>query len=113
MNFSEIGYFQLNNLIEVRIPMILLNIEKVDLKPWYNSVTRMHLENISLESNPQEALGQIKKLNYPAQVSIIVIDQNGLYAPDVVKQLEEAGFTNAFYVKGGFMGVCAEKTSAR
>lgn len=112
MDFNSIGYYQLNNLIEVRVPMVLINLENVDLKPWYNSITAMHLDHISLHCTPEEAVAKVTSLGCPPHMSIVVLDQNESHSKKVADSLEKKGFINAYYVKGGFEGLSLEKSGS-
>ena len=97
MEFDNIGYFQFDNLLQNRIPMVLVVLDSVDLSGWYNSLIRMHLQNISLICEPHNAVTSVQTKKLPSHFAIIVIDENGEKSPPVVKELEKAGFTNAYY----------------
>lgn len=109
MNFNSIGYFQFNNLLQSRIPLILVLLDPIDLKPWYNSLVRMHLDNVSILCEPDTTLGIIKEKNLPAHFAILILDMHGEKSPSVTEELERSGYTNVYYVKGGFLGISAEK----
>lgn len=109
MDFNSIGYFQFNNLMQSRVPLILIQLEPVDLKPWYNSLINMHLENITIQCLPEEALEVIQAKGLPNHYAIVVLDLNGEKSPSVATMIEQAGFTNSYYVKGGFLGISQER----
>ncbi len=110
MDFNSIGYFQFNNLVQSRVPLVLLLLDSVDLKPWYNSIVHMHLENVSINCKPNQALEVIKEKNLPPHYAIVALDLHGQTSPSVVTELEGAGFINVYYVKGGFVGIAQEKS---
>lgn len=110
MDFNSIGYFQFNNLVQSRVPLVLLLLDAVDLRPWYNSLVNMHLENISINCTPKDALGLVKEKNIPSHFAIVILDSQGQKSPSLVTELEDAGFINVYYVKDGFAGLSKEKT---
>lgn len=112
MNFNNIGYFQLDNLLQSRVPCLLVVYDKVDLAQWYNSVIKYHLEAISINLEPHQGLEVIQSKNLSPEHSIIVIDENGSKAQSLVEELEKQGFTNAFYVTGGFEQISKERSEA-
>jgi rhodanese-related sulfurtransferase len=109
MEFNSIGYFQFNNLLQSRIPLVLVLLDPVDLKPWYNSLVHMHLDNVTVICEPQETLTIIQEKNLPDHFAIVILDMNGTKSPSVTVELEKAGYTNAYYVKDGFAGISAER----
>lgn len=109
MELNSIGYFQFNNLVQNRIPLVLLLLDEVDLKPWYNSLVNMHLENVSVFCQPEDALRVIQEKNLPSHFAIIVLDRHGDKSPSVTTGLEQAGFINVYYVKNGFVGIAQER----
>lgn len=112
MNFNKIGYFQLDNLLQSRVPCLLVVYDNIDLAPWYNSVIKHHLEAISMNLEPHQGLDVIQSKNFTSDHSIIVIDRDGSKAQMLVEQLEEQGFTNVFYVTGGFEQLSKERSEA-
>ncbi|AFY00158.1 rhodanese-like domain-containing protein [Bdellovibrio bacteriovorus] len=109
MDFNSIGYFQFDNLIQTRTPFLLVILDNVDLNDWYKSVTKMHLDNISLPSTPEGALEAVKGKSLPPHFAVVVLDRDEKSAPQVAAMLEQAGFINSFYVKGGLEGLLKER----
>ncbi|NUN04454.1 MAG: rhodanese-like domain-containing protein [Bdellovibrio sp.] len=111
MDFNSIGYFQFNNLLQSRIPLLLLVLDNVDVKPWFNSMIKMHLENITIFCDQDRVVVSVENKKVPSNFGIVVLDADGTKTPTIVRQLEQLGFTNAYYVKGGFQGLSAERES--
>ncbi|MEK2644095.1 rhodanese-like domain-containing protein [Bdellovibrio sp. BCCA] len=110
MEFNSIGFFQFDNLLRNRVPLLLVMLEEVNLKPWYDSVVQMHIQNATIScTSKEEALKLIQDKKLPAHFGIVVLDQKGDKSPTVVAELEKVGFTNAFYVKNGFVGISEER----
>lgn len=108
MDITEIGYFQFNNLVRGRIPFILVNLG-VDLSTWYKSVEAMHLANVSVSADENNVVELVQAKKLPPHFAIVVIDQDGSRAKNIVATLEAAGFLNAHHVRGGLKGLEKEK----
>lgn len=111
MDISQIGYFQFNNLIQGRIPMVLVNLG-VDLKVWYKSVEAMHIDNVTITGTTEEIQQQIKDKKLPAHYPILIVDQDGINAKPLVETLESQGHMNVYYLKGGFAGISQERSQS-
>lgn len=111
MNFDNIGYFQFDNLLQSRIPMILVLLDDVAIKPWYNSLVGMHIDNISLRTTSEKAVGEVQAKKMPLHYAVVVLDNDESKSPAVVRELDELGFLNVYYVKGGFQGISQERQS--
>ncbi|MGZ3768834.1 MAG: rhodanese-like domain-containing protein [Bdellovibrio sp.] len=109
MEFNNIGFFQFNNLVQNRVPFLLVLLDEVDVKPWYNSLVQMHLENISIFCAPGEVLETVQAKKLPPHFAIIVLDKDQKRSPKVVKELEKAGHSNVYFVKDGFEGLLTER----
>ena len=109
MEFNSVGYFQFDNLIQTRTPFVLVILDQVDLSGWYNSVTKMHLDNISLQCQVENVLESVQAKNLPPHFAVVVLDKDEKSSPRVVSQLESAGFINSFFVKGGLDGLLKER----
>ncbi|WII70614.1 rhodanese-like domain-containing protein [Bdellovibrio sp. 22V] len=109
MELNQIGFFQFENLVQNRIPLILVLLDPVDLKPWYNSVVNMHLQNVTLHCSPEQVLPEIQNKKLPPHFAVIILDQNAEKSPAVAKTLEDAGYINVYYVKGGFTHLAKER----
>ena len=111
MEFNNIAYFQFDNLLQSRVPMVLVLLDEVPLKDWYNSIVRMHIDNIAIKETPQTAVQAVKDKNLPSHFAVVVLDLDETKSPAVVRELEKLGLLNAYFVKGGFNGILAERTS--
>ncbi|MGZ3782658.1 MAG: rhodanese-like domain-containing protein [Pseudobdellovibrionaceae bacterium] len=109
MEFNSIGYFQFDNLLQNRVPFLLLMLEQLDVKALYNSMIQLHIENISLTCEASIALESVHTKKLPSHFAIIVLDKDEKKSPRVVKDLEKAGYTNVYYVKNGYDGILTER----
>lgn len=113
MNFNNIGYFQFNNLLQSRVPLVLVVLDEIDLKPWYNSLIHMHLENVSIFCDSTRAVGLVNEKKLPPHFAIIILDMHGQNSPKVTEDLEKAGYLNVYYVKNGFVGISEERQNSK
>lgn len=109
MEFNSIGYFQFDNLLQNRVPFLLVTLDEVDFKPLYNSLIQLHIQNISLACTPGNALESVQAKKLPPHFAIIVLDKDEKKSPQVAKELEKTGCTNVYYVKNGFNGLLTER----
>ena len=109
MSFNTIAFFQFDNLIRNRVPLMLILLDNIDLTPWYNSIVKMHLEVITHRLKANQVLSYVKEQKADLQFGILVLDTDGKHSPAVVESLEQAGYLNAFYVSGGFNQLLTEK----
>ncbi|MEN0057674.1 MAG: rhodanese-like domain-containing protein [Bdellovibrio sp.] len=109
MEFNSIGYFQFENLVQGRIPLLLVMLGNMEIKPWYNSVVGMYLDQVTIRCQASEVEALVKEKNLPPHFAIIILDDNASVSPAVVAKLERAGHLNTYYVKGGFAGLLTER----
>ncbi|QDK36528.1 rhodanese-like domain-containing protein [Bdellovibrio sp. NC01] len=108
IDVAQIGYFQFDNLVRGRVPFMLINLG-VDLSVWYKSVEAMHIAAVTVEVENEDYVGAIKAKKLPPHFAIVVLDQDGSRSKKIADELEAAGFLNAHYVRGGFIGIQKEK----
>lgn len=112
MELNQIGYFQFDNLVQNRVPFLLVNLG-AEVSSWYKSVWAMHIENNSLRCSSESVLAEVNKRHLPSYFAILVLDEQGLESPKVAAQLEEAGFSNVYYVRGGSKAMLEEKSQSQ
>jgi rhodanese-related sulfurtransferase len=112
MDINQLGYFQFDNLIQNRVPFILLNLG-VNLDHLYSGFWAMHLHNVNTPCTPSEAVAKVQEKKVPNHYAIVIIDADGSQSMKLVPALEKAGFTNTYYVKGGLQGLDQEKKNSQ
>ncbi len=112
MDINQLGYFQFDNLIQNRVPFILLNLG-VNLDHLYSGFWAMHLQNVNTPCTPAEAVAKVQEKKVPNHYAIVIIDNDGTQAKKLVPTLEKAGFTNTYYVKDGLQGLDKEKKNSQ
>lgn len=109
MEFNNIGFFQFDNLLQNRVPFVLVLLDEIDIKSWYNSLVQLHIQNISIQCEPKQVFEIIQAKKLPAHFAIIVLDKDQKKSPQIVKELEKAGHTNVYYIKNGYDGLLTER----
>lgn len=99
--------------MQSRVPLILVRLDEVPLKSWYNSVVGMHIDNVSIESTPTEAVAAVQNKNLPIQFAVLVLDLDESKSPAVVQELEKLGYINAYYIQGGWQGLITERQNTK
>lgn len=108
-SLREIGGFQFENLIRNRIPFLLFNLG-AETKGLFPSFHQMHLDRQTIQGPREEALAKIRESAVPAEHAIVLLSQNGQDCEIVATQLEEAGYTNVYWVRGGMNSLRQEIT---
>lgn len=111
---QSIGYFQFDNLVKGRVGFVFLNFG-VETHAVYPHIFKMHLESRQLQL-PQ---GDLKTASmedillamnhYPKEIAVIVLCQNGVKSAEVAQALEDAGYMNTYFIKGGWDQVLMER----
>jgi hypothetical protein len=113
---ASFGGFQFDNLVQARIPFLFLNLG-IDTSKVYPHVHKMHLDRtlfmmdgVDLESaSTSEIVQALQDSKTPLSTAIVVLDRDGSKAAPIATALEQVGFTNAFYVAGGWDQLVVDK----
>lgn len=89
--------------------MVLVMLDEVPLKSWYNSIVGMYLDNVSVHCSPSDAIAQVQSKNLPPHFAVVILDLDESKSPAIAQQLEKMGYLNAYYVKGGWNSLVAER----
>ncbi|WP_413289927.1 rhodanese-like domain-containing protein [Bdellovibrio sp. HCB337] len=111
---QSIGYFQFDNLVKGRVGFVFLNFG-VETHSVYPHIFKMHLESRQLQlpegdlktASMQDIL--LAMSHHPKETAVIVLCQNGAKSAEVAQALEEAGFINTYFIKGGWDQVLEER----
>ncbi|MFS4458535.1 rhodanese-like domain-containing protein [Bdellovibrio sp. HCB2-146] len=109
MDLNQLGFFQFDNLVQGRVPFILINMG-ADLSHIYKGFVAQHLQNVTIDCNSSsEAVSKVLEKKLPNHYAVVVIDHDGSRSGPVVTALEKAGCINVYYVKGGVKGIDLER----
>lgn len=100
ISLQEIGGFQFENLIRNRIPFVLLSI-KADISNLFPAYHQSHLDRQTHQTDSTNALKTVQEISAPAEQAIVLVSPDGHQCEKVANQLEAAGYTNVFWVRGG------------
>ena len=111
MQPAKIGFFQLENLIKNRIPFSLAMIG-VDLSGYYPSMEKNHIQRQGIvlqDDSVEKMMSEFESKNIPKSQALVFICDTGEKSFEMVTQLTEKGYINAFAVEGGMKQFLAEK----
>ena len=101
MNLNSIGYFQFDNLIKNRIPFLLINLTENPLKIYSQNLYQQHLTKVEVLTSVSLVFSELEKRVHPKHEALLVLCHDGEQSQDLVKELEQKGYLNVFYVEGG------------
>jgi rhodanese-related sulfurtransferase len=100
-----IGFFQFDNLVRNRVPFALA-CDGIDFSALYSGVELEHLMRyvLPLDAGPDilEIILRLQARRYQAQDPVVCLCLKGDKSKEWANQLESRGFTNCYFVEGGF-----------
>ena len=106
---NKIGFFQLDNLINNRVPFIFYNMGP-SILDWYRSVSRLHLENYQILLSAAEVTADLKTRNVPKDFAVILLCEDGIQSAELLKELEKLSYTNVYVIDGGYQQMVTERS---
>lgn len=103
MDLNALGFFQFDNLVQNRVPFLLVNLG-VDLSGLFNNVSMMNLENNTLNTTMENAISDINVRKLPPHFAIVSICTDGVQSSQLATLIENQGVMNSYYVQGGIEG---------
>jgi hypothetical protein len=106
----SIGTFQLMNLVQSRVPFILVR-DSVEIEAKVGVLERMHLRNFSVVINAfsaEQILDGLKGRQARFEDPIVLMDQEGHLGKTVAQELTSLGYQNVLFVVGGWKQVAAD-----
>jgi rhodanese-related sulfurtransferase len=108
---GKIGFFQLDNLIQNRVPFILLNLGP-SLVPLYTSIYKMHVQNHEILTDEVQTLKALEEMKAPRDAALVVICENGEKSSRLLMDLEKKGYSNVYLMDGGYQQLMTERSQA-
>lgn len=105
---NRIGFFQLDNLINNRVPFLFYNMSE-SIAPWYTSVSKMHVENYEKLMPVSEIKAHIESQKAPKDYAIVLLCNDGKQSLEIYNQLAAAAYTNVYVVNGGYQQIVTER----
>lgn len=106
---NKIGFFQFDNLVQNRVPFVLLNLGP-SLASLYISVYKMHIENHEISTDENQAIKVLEEMKVPLDAAIVLICEDGIKSSRLLIQLETKGYSNVFLMDGGHQQLMTERS---
>lgn len=108
MSYNKIGYYQLNNLIENRVPFLFFNYG-TDLTPWYQSIQKLHVEAWQVMLTESQTQSELDSRKIPKDFAILLLCQDGKQSARIAADLEKKGYTNVYLIDGGYQQMVTDR----
>ena len=108
---NKINFFQFDNLINNRVPFLFFNMSE-DLRPWYTSVSRMHLDSYQILVNPDQVIATIEEKKAPKDYAIVLLCAEGSDSLQLYSLLQNMSYTNVYVIDGGYQQMVTERAHA-
>jgi len=108
---NNIGFFQFDNLVQNRVPFVLLNLGP-SLASLYISVFKMHIENHEILTDENQAIKKLEEMKAPLDAAIVLICDDGTKSSRLLIQLGTKGYSNVYLMDGGYQQLMTERSKA-
>lgn len=108
MSFNKIGYYQLNNLIENRVPFMFFNFG-TDIAPWYSSIQKMHVEAWQIMTTESQLQQELDDRKIPKDFALLLLCPDGVQSERIANSLEKKGYTNVYLIDGGYQQMVTDR----
>ncbi len=108
MSFNKIGYYQLNNLIENRVPFMFFNFG-TDIAPWYSSIQKMHVEAWQIMTTESQLQQELDERKIPKDFALLLLCPDGKQSERIANSLEKKGYTNVYLIDGGYQQMVTDR----
>ncbi len=105
---NKIGFFQLDNLINNRVPFLFFNMSE-SISGWYTSVSKMHLDTYQMLTTEAEITNLLSEKKAPKDHAIVLLCKDGRDSVKICSQLEKSGYTNVYVIDGGYQQIVTER----
>jgi len=108
-SFNKIGFYQLDNLVQNRVPFLFLNLSE-DISSWYQSIYKMHVETYQvLLKTTEDVMSELKTRQIPKEFAILLVCPDGKLSESLARQLEIKGYTNVYLIDGGYQQMVTDR----
>lgn len=108
---NKIGFFQLDNLIQGRVPFLFINLGP-DIFSWYASLSRQHLEKSLFATIEDQILPNLLAQNIAEHTAIVLLCTDGVRSSKISIDLEKKGYTNVYVIDGGYQQLMTERSGS-
>jgi rhodanese-related sulfurtransferase len=106
---NKINFFQLDNLINNRVPFMFYNMS-TSIADWYNSVNKMHVQNYEKMVQEKDVIADLQNSNAPKEYAVVLLCPDGRTSMKLYAELNKMGFTNVYVVDGGYQQLMTERS---
>ncbi|MES2802761.1 MAG: rhodanese-like domain-containing protein [Bdellovibrionota bacterium] len=108
MSYNKIGYYQLNNLIENRVPFLFFNFGP-DVGPWYKSIQKLHVEAWQVMLDESQIQAELDSRKIPKDFAVLLLCPDGKQSVRIAEDLEKKGYTNVYLIDGGYQQMVTDR----
>lgn len=105
---NKIGFYQLDNLINNRVPFLFFNMSE-SILGWYTSVSKMHLESYEILTVETGIIALLAEKKAPKDYAIVLLCPDGRNSLKLNTELENMGYTNVYVIDGGYRQMVTER----
>lgn len=106
---NKIGFYQLNNLIENRVPFVFLNLA-TDISSWYTSIQKLHVEAWQVLLQENQIQQELDNRRIPKDFAILLLCHDGKQSERVAQDLAAKGYTNVYLIDGGHQQMVTDRS---
>ncbi len=108
---NKIGFFQLDNLIQGRVPFLFVNLGP-EIISWYSSLAKQHLEKCLFATVEDKVIPNLTAQTIADHTAIVLLCPDGSRSPKIAIDLEKRGYTNVYVIDGGYQQLMTERSQA-
>lgn len=108
---NKIGFYQLDNLIQNRVPFLLVN-KGPEITSWFTSLGKIHIEKSLFSSQSRDLVNDLTTQDVPKDAAIVLLCNDGSESLPLYKTLESNGYTNVYVIDGGYQQMMTERSQS-
>lgn|GEM_PF-1631511 len=110
-NTLKINFYQLDNLINNRVPFLFFNMSE-SLLSWYSSVSKMHVETYEIMLKENQLIAVLTEKTAPKNYAIVLLCDEGSVSLQLAENLEKLAYTNVYVIDGGYQQMVTERNQS-
>lgn len=112
-DFSQLSYFQFENLVKNRIPFLLFVLENLSFENFYTGLYHRHLQEQIVPIQKDQIKDYLQEKKIDLHHSILIVCSNGKVSSNLAHELEKKGFLNCYSIQGGFQQLVKDHEQAK
>jgi rhodanese-related sulfurtransferase len=109
MSHNKIGFYQLSNLVENRVPFLFLNLS-TNIADWFTLMAKMHVEVWQVMLSESQIEAELHQRQIPKDFAIVILCPDGKQSEKIAADLEKKGYTNVYLIDGGYQQMVTDKS---